>query len=715
MTRSAQILCVVAAAGMACAATAQSIQPNPIPQFDAEVDINTGPVVNTGTELAPVISEIVTIQDADWLRMRFDEVSFAGSKELGNESFLRITSLEDGAVQYLDKVTIKQWQYTSAYFNGDSVLIELMAYPNSGPNELIMSSVIAGSPPTYEESICGSTDDRILSSDPRAARALPIGCTAWMINDSEHCFLTAGHCNGFGNSDINVLEFNVPLSDNSCSFGGINHPGPEDQYAVDAASHQSNGGQGVGNDWGYLGAFPNSNTGLRPWQAMGDWYELDFSTPNAANARVTGYGSVSSGLAPCSWYLVQKTHAGPFFGLSGNALSYGMDTTGGNSGSPVTDEATGMAIGIHTHGGCSTSGGNNSGTWVNHSGVVNALANPTGVCVQQGPSFSFPGGLPGTVPPSGATVAINIAANGAIVPDPATAEMVYNDGNGPVTIPLSHLGGDSYEAALPGGACLENVSYSFWVDDTMGQSYTNPSSGDYSSIIATGTVVTVDLDMNTDPGWTTSSTATTGDWDRGVPGNFGRSDPTSDYDGSGFCWVTGNTLNEDVDGGVVTLITAAYDLSGNPEAELSYAVHHETNDTGNGDPFIASISNNNGASWTTLETINGSTGGWQVRSFRVADFVTPTSQVRVRFTSQDTGTATVAESAVDAFSIQSFVCDEDDCIADTNGDGMLSPADFSAWVAAFNAMTAACDQNGDGACSPADFSAWVANYNAGCN
>ena len=55
-----------------------------------------------------------------------------------------------------------------------------------------------------------------------------------------------------------------------------------------------------------------------------------------------------------------------------------------------------------------------------------------------------------------------------------------------------------------------------------------------------------------------------------------------------------------------------------------------------------------------------------------------------------------------------------DCIADTNGDGVLSPADFSAWVAAFNAMAPECDQNDDGACSPADFSAWVANYNAGC-
>ena len=56
-----------------------------------------------------------------------------------------------------------------------------------------------------------------------------------------------------------------------------------------------------------------------------------------------------------------------------------------------------------------------------------------------------------------------------------------------------------------------------------------------------------------------------------------------------------------------------------------------------------------------------------------------------------------------------------ECLADTNGDGIVSPADFSAWVAAFNTQAAGCDQNGDGVCSPADFSAWVSNYNAGCD
>ena len=52
--------------------------------------------------------------------------------------------------------------------------------------------------------------------------------------------------------------------------------------------------------------------------------------------------------------------------------------------------------------------------------------------------------------------------------------------------------------------------------------------------------------------------------------------------------------------------------------------------------------------------------------------------------------------------------------ADVNGDGLITPADFSTWVSRFNSNAPGCDQNQDGACSAADFSAWVASYNAGC-
>ncbi len=56
-----------------------------------------------------------------------------------------------------------------------------------------------------------------------------------------------------------------------------------------------------------------------------------------------------------------------------------------------------------------------------------------------------------------------------------------------------------------------------------------------------------------------------------------------------------------------------------------------------------------------------------------------------------------------------------DCLPDANGDGLLSPADFSAWITAFNTQSPACDQNEDGLCTPFDFTAWIINFNAGCD
>ncbi|MEO1583446.1 MAG: GC-type dockerin domain-anchored protein [Planctomycetota bacterium] len=55
------------------------------------------------------------------------------------------------------------------------------------------------------------------------------------------------------------------------------------------------------------------------------------------------------------------------------------------------------------------------------------------------------------------------------------------------------------------------------------------------------------------------------------------------------------------------------------------------------------------------------------------------------------------------------------CRPDVNNDGLLTPADFTAWITAFNAKSPACDQNGDGQCTPADFTAWVTGFNTGCD
>ncbi len=54
------------------------------------------------------------------------------------------------------------------------------------------------------------------------------------------------------------------------------------------------------------------------------------------------------------------------------------------------------------------------------------------------------------------------------------------------------------------------------------------------------------------------------------------------------------------------------------------------------------------------------------------------------------------------------------CRGDVNRDGVLSPADFSAWIIAYNNRAFIAEQNGDARITPADFSAWLVNYSRGC-
>lgn len=55
------------------------------------------------------------------------------------------------------------------------------------------------------------------------------------------------------------------------------------------------------------------------------------------------------------------------------------------------------------------------------------------------------------------------------------------------------------------------------------------------------------------------------------------------------------------------------------------------------------------------------------------------------------------------------------CPADVNQNGSLEEADFSAWLAAFNANAPLADQNFNGSVEVADFSGFIANYANGCD
>ncbi|MDZ4773992.1 MAG: hypothetical protein SGI72_12755 [Planctomycetota bacterium] len=328
-------------------------------------------VVDSGFVADPLDSADITIgfeveiPNASWLRLRFSDIDIASSASL------RIVSLADGAVQTHSQRTAEEWNFTSAYFNGSSVWVEVLAQPNSGSSRVRLESVTSGIPIPPAPSQCGPTDDRVFSSDPRVGRLQPSTCTAFLVDHCSRALMTAGHCTG----GYNVVEFNVPISS---AGGNAVHPPPSDQYAVDFVSLQSSV-VATGSDWAIFGCFANPNTGKTPFEAQ----QVAFVRQNpplfdaTLQMRVTGFGN---DLTPPSANFAQQTHAGPYFNVSGNIVRYLADTTGGNSGSPVILEANGKVIAIHTNGACDVGFTNaNYGTSLANTGLNAALNNPLGV------------------------------------------------------------------------------------------------------------------------------------------------------------------------------------------------------------------------------------------------------------------------------------------------------------------------------------------------
>jgi len=299
----------------------------------------------SGGNFENVFTGMVRVDNAPWLVLHF-----SGS-HLGRNSYIIIRSLKDDLWQKLDATGIEQWQHFSAFFNGNAVELKLFVAPEDRGVFISVDEVILGEWGNEEpiESICGPTDDRIPSNHPATGRLLNVGCTSWIIPNGK--IVSAGHCLSSAGS-VNVLQFQVPPS---LPGGTLQHPGPEDQYAVDVTSRVFVD-NGIGADWGVFEVFPNSITGLMPKEAQNAFFTLvqDLSPDSI---RITGYGIATGVLNQ-----VQQTHVGPNASSSGVVMRYRTDTMGGNSGSPIIDEATGYSVGVHTHGGCTSSGGNNNGT-----------------------------------------------------------------------------------------------------------------------------------------------------------------------------------------------------------------------------------------------------------------------------------------------------------------------------------------------------------------
>lgn len=325
-------------------------QVDPIALQSRPLTIDSGFLAHGGKARGVIFRRDVVIPGAAWLRLFFDRSHLPAGSEL------RLTAARDGAVQRHDARSLAEYGMSSACFNGERVTVELIAAAGTRTHRLRVARAEFVMPQARGESICGNTDDRRLSKDPRIGRAVSgAGACSWWLID-EFTILTAGHCVASAGSTV-IVGFNIPLS---TSNGTYVQPPPDDQYALDMTTMRSS--NGFGKDWAVVAARRNSNHGMYPGQRQGSWFKLGPvpGSPSGVYIRITGNGRVSAPVSP-TWNAVQKTHVGPCVRTASH-LQYRTDTTGGNSGSPIIHEQTGAAIGIHTHGGCNTSGGQNSGT-----------------------------------------------------------------------------------------------------------------------------------------------------------------------------------------------------------------------------------------------------------------------------------------------------------------------------------------------------------------
>ncbi|MBK6939362.1 MAG: zinc carboxypeptidase [Planctomycetes bacterium] len=172
-------------------------------------------------------------------------------------------------------------------------------------------------------------------------------------------------------------------------------------------------------------------------------------------------------------------------------------------------------------------------------------------------------------------------------------------------------------------------------------------------------------DVESDLGWTRGvpgDTATTGKWLRADPKPIAQgadvAQPNDDATiaPGKFAFVTGNAGTaagqDDVDDGVTTLVSPRFDLSHAHEPRLSLSRWSWCSKAD--DPLRIELSNDGGATYVTLEASSAQAPTWERRTFRVADFVPPTSAMRLRVRAEDPTNDSVTEALIDDFEVLEY-------------------------------------------------------------
>jgi carboxypeptidase A1 len=348
-------------------------------------------------------------------------------------------------------------------------------------------------------------------------------------------------------------------------------------------------------------------------------------------------------------------------------------------------------------------------------------------------SIRFPEGLPAWVLPNTPQAVITRILGSLDLGSPRLYWRVGDSGPFDPQ-PMVLLGNREFEGRLPGVPCGRTLEYYFaasrWDGATLYSPANAPASWYSAESVQMETVFADDMEV--DRGWTVGApddNATSGIWNRMDPeGTAAQPEDDHTPPPGTICWVTdgraGGSLGAyDVDNGKTTLFSPVFDGS-QGQTLVSYWRWY-SNDKGsapNADVFRIDISNNSGGTWTSVEVVGPAgpeaSGGWYYHEFKVADIITPTATMKMRFVAADEGAGSIVEAAVDDFLVMARV----DCPyppGDLNCDGQVNFGDINPFVlaltnpAGYQAAFPDCDImngdiNGDGEVNFGDINPFVA-------
>ncbi|MBX3373427.1 MAG: choice-of-anchor B family protein [Phycisphaeraceae bacterium] len=319
-------------------------------------------------------------------------------------------------------------------------------------------------------------------------------------------------------------------------------------------------------------------------------------------------------------------------------------------------------------------------------------------------AFELPDPLPGMISPAGGSLTVDILEDfaGALVAGSPRVHWRIDDDA--FDAPMSPVGGEPgrFTGVIPPLPCGALVDLWFSAQQSDGLTITYPAGAPqntFDAVIAWDLAIDLRYTMESGFDWSVQNVQLTdGAWERGVPAGDGtRGDPTTDFDGSGACWLTANRPgNSDVDGGPTHLLSPVLNLAGLADPTMSVATWFY-NDDQDQDRLTIAVSVDAGP-WITIEAIPHQGNLWVERTYRLRDYVVPTAATRFRFSAVDNPNDSVTEAAIDALRIVDLDCTAPPATGDLNGDGTVGFDDLLILLAAWGPCTPPCDADlsGDG-------------------